>query len=167
MGFNSAFKGLKLFKKKPWERAFKQFQLPRPQCVNVLCIQKAASQIRMAEWSQSFTLTKNVSRGFILCFTSPTQWKVWQPQKMKMSSQGVMSSKKASNSPGQCPVKEKKICKYSFCLMVEASDHAYVWPQTYTWHMYSFTYRLYFMPANPCDTYKSAVRHTHDPMLVP
>ena len=24
-----------------------------------------------------------------------------------------------------------------------------------------------FLPANPCDTYKSAVRHIHDPMLVP
>ena len=24
-----------------------------------------------------------------------------------------------------------------------------------------------FLPANPCDTYKSAVRHMHDPMLVP
>ena len=34
MGFNSAFKGLKLLKK-PRERAFKQFKLPRPQCVNL------------------------------------------------------------------------------------------------------------------------------------
>jgi len=33
MGFNSAFKGLKLLKK-PRERAFKQFKWPRPQCVN-------------------------------------------------------------------------------------------------------------------------------------
>jgi len=33
MGFNSAFKGLKLFKKSR-ERAFKQFKSPRPQCVN-------------------------------------------------------------------------------------------------------------------------------------
>ena len=32
MGFNSAFKALKLFKKPP-ERAFKQFKWPRPQCV--------------------------------------------------------------------------------------------------------------------------------------
>jgi len=31
MGFNSTFKGLKLLK--PWERAFKQFKWPRPQCV--------------------------------------------------------------------------------------------------------------------------------------
>ena len=51
--------------------------------------------------------------------------------------------------------------------MVEASDHVYVWPQTYTCHTYSFMYRSYFLPANPCDTYKSAVRHIHDPMLVP
>ena len=35
MGFNSAFKGLKLLKK-PRERAFKQFKWPRPQCVNLL-----------------------------------------------------------------------------------------------------------------------------------
>jgi len=32
MGFNSAFKGLKLLKTR--ERAFKQFKWPRPQCVN-------------------------------------------------------------------------------------------------------------------------------------
>jgi len=32
MGFNSAFKGLKLFLK-TGERAFKQFKWPRPQCV--------------------------------------------------------------------------------------------------------------------------------------
>ena len=51
--------------------------------------------------------------------------------------------------------------------MVEARDHVCVWPQTYTCHTYSFTYRLYFLPANLCDTYKSAVRHIHDPMLVP
>jgi len=57
--------------------------------------------------------------------------------------------------------------KYSFCLMVEASDHVYVWPQTYTCHTYSFMYGLYFLLANLCDTYKSAVRHIHDSMLVP
>jgi len=34
MGFNLAFKGLKLLKKTPRERVFKQFKLPRPQCVN-------------------------------------------------------------------------------------------------------------------------------------
>jgi hypothetical protein len=34
MGFNSAFKGLKMLK--PRERAFKQFKWPRPQCVNRL-----------------------------------------------------------------------------------------------------------------------------------
>jgi len=34
MGFNSAFKGLKLLKTR--ERAFKQFKWPRPQCVNRL-----------------------------------------------------------------------------------------------------------------------------------
>ena len=31
----------------------------------------------MSEWSQSFTLTKNVGWGFILCSTPPTQWTVW------------------------------------------------------------------------------------------
>ena len=36
MKFISAFKGLKLLKKNR-ERAFKQFKLPRPQCVN-LCV---------------------------------------------------------------------------------------------------------------------------------
>jgi len=36
MGFNSAFKGLKIFKK-PRERAFKQFKWPRPQCVRCNC----------------------------------------------------------------------------------------------------------------------------------
>ena len=34
MGFNWAFKGLKLLKK-PRERAFKQFKWPRPQCVKI------------------------------------------------------------------------------------------------------------------------------------
>jgi len=33
MGFNSAFKGLKLLKSR--EPAFKQFKLPRPQCVKI------------------------------------------------------------------------------------------------------------------------------------
>ena len=33
----------------------------------------------MSEWSQSFTLTKNVARGFILCSTPPTQRTTWQP----------------------------------------------------------------------------------------
>jgi len=35
MGFNSAFKGLKLLKKTR-ERAFKQFKWPRPQCLKAL-----------------------------------------------------------------------------------------------------------------------------------
>jgi len=35
MGFNSAFKGLKLLKKKTRERAFKQFKWPLPQCVKI------------------------------------------------------------------------------------------------------------------------------------
>jgi hypothetical protein len=41
----------------------------------------------------------------ILCST-PTQWTVWQPHSGKMSSQSIMSSKKASNRPGLCPIKD-------------------------------------------------------------
>jgi len=36
MGFNSAFKGLKLLK--TLERAFKQFKWPRPHCVNTCTV---------------------------------------------------------------------------------------------------------------------------------
>ena len=61
----------------------------------------SGSKICMSEWSQSFTLTKNVGRGFILCSTPPTQWTVWQPQYVKMSPRCVMSSEKASNNPGR------------------------------------------------------------------
>ena len=39
----------------------------------------------MSEWSHSFTLTKNVGGGFIICSTPPTQWTVWQPHQVKMS----------------------------------------------------------------------------------
>jgi len=52
---------------------------PQTYTLNVLWIQKEGAQIRMSEWSQSFTLTKNVGRVFILCSTPPTQWTVWQP----------------------------------------------------------------------------------------
>jgi hypothetical protein len=41
--------------------------------LNVLWIQKEEAQIRRSKWSQSFTFTKNVGRGFILCSTPPTQ----------------------------------------------------------------------------------------------
>jgi hypothetical protein len=45
---------------------------------NVLWIQEEGTQIRMSEWSKSFTLTQNVGRGFILCSTPPKQWTVWE-----------------------------------------------------------------------------------------
>jgi hypothetical protein len=56
---------------------------PQTYTVNVLCLQEEGVQIRMSEWSQSFTLTKNVGRGFILCSTllhnglpdSPIRWR--------------------------------------------------------------------------------------------
>ena len=41
--------------------------------LDVLWLQKGA-QIRMSEWSQSFTFTKNTGQGFIPCSTPPTQW---------------------------------------------------------------------------------------------
>jgi len=52
---------------------------PQTYTLNVLWLQEEGAQIRMSQWSQSFTLTKNVGRGFILCSTPPTQWTVWQP----------------------------------------------------------------------------------------
>jgi len=81
---------------------------PQTYALKVLWLQEEGAQIRMSEWSQSFTLAKNVGRGFILCSTPPTQWTVWQPQQMKMSSQGIMSCEKANNSPGLYPVKGQK-----------------------------------------------------------
>jgi hypothetical protein len=48
---------------------------PQSYTLNVLWFQEEGAQIHMSEWSQSFTLTKNVGRGFILCST-PTQWTV-------------------------------------------------------------------------------------------
>ena len=86
---------------------------------------------------------------------------------VKHLTHNISISTKAGSPLSTALLNLHKNYKYSFCLMVEASDHVYVWPQTYTCHMYSFTYRLYFLPANPCDMYKSAVRHIHDPMLVP
>ena len=55
---------------------------PQTYTLNVLCLQEEGAQIRMSEWSLSFTLTKNVARGFILCSTShsglsdsPIRWR--------------------------------------------------------------------------------------------
>ena len=52
---------------------------PHTYTLDVPWLQEKGAQICMSEWSQSFTLTKNVGGGFILCFTPPTQWTVWQP----------------------------------------------------------------------------------------
>ena len=40
--------------------------------------------------------------------TLPTQWAVKQPQQLEVSSQGVMSSEKASYNPGLIPIKGQK-----------------------------------------------------------
>ena len=50
MGFNSAFKGLKLLK--PQERTFKQFKWLRPQCVNTLVD-------RLCRWPAGIVCTKH------------------------------------------------------------------------------------------------------------
>ena len=57
----------------------------------------------MSECNQGFTLTQNVSWGF-LCCTPPTLGTVSQPHYVEMSSQGVVSSKEASNNRGLHPV---------------------------------------------------------------
>jgi len=59
----------------------------------------------MSEWSQSLKFAQNVGRGFLFHSTFPTQWTVQQSQEVKMSPQGVMSSKKANYHPGLSPVK--------------------------------------------------------------
>ena len=50
----------------------------------------------MSEWGQV--------RGFLFYSTLPAQWTVYEPQQVKVSSQGVASSKKASHSPGLSPI---------------------------------------------------------------
>jgi hypothetical protein len=40
--------------------------------LNVLWIQEEGAQIYMSEWSQGFTFTKNMGRGFNVCSTPPT-----------------------------------------------------------------------------------------------
>jgi hypothetical protein len=62
----------------------------------------------MSDRSQSFTFTKNVGRGFVLSST-PKQSNVSQPYQMKISPQGIISSEKASNTPGFCPVKGQNL----------------------------------------------------------
>jgi hypothetical protein len=57
-------------------------------------------QVMMSKSDQSFTFTQNVSLCFFLCSASPAQGSVCQSHDVTMSSQGVMSSRKASNHPG-------------------------------------------------------------------
>jgi hypothetical protein len=59
----------------------------------------------MSVCRQGFTLTQNMSWGFLLCSAYPTQGAVSQSHNVKVSSQGVMSGKKANNHPGLRPVK--------------------------------------------------------------
>jgi len=51
---------------------------------------------------------KNVGRGFLFYSTRRTQWTVYQFQQVKVSSQGVVSSKKVSHNPGLSPIKGQK-----------------------------------------------------------
>jgi len=59
----------------------------------------------MSKWSQGLTLTQNVDWGYLLSTTLPTSGVSTQPHYILMSSQDVMSGKKASNDPGLCPIK--------------------------------------------------------------
>jgi len=52
------------------------------------------------ECRQGFTLTQNVSSGFLFCSTPPTQGSVNQLHFLEMSCQGVISSNEAGNNPG-------------------------------------------------------------------
>ena len=67
MGFNSAFKGLKLLKKIPRERAFKQFKWPRPQCVKTLnmfvgTVNTSMERIILSTETERNVLLKNVRK---------------------------------------------------------------------------------------------------------
>jgi len=98
---------------------------PQTYTFNVLWLQEERAQIHMSEWSQSFTLTKNVVRGFNLCSTPPTQWNVQQPYRVKMSPQGIMFSEKASNNLALCPIKGQKP---SLCTQTRSrSSRACLW----------------------------------------
>jgi len=56
----------------------------------------------MSEWSQGLINTQNVDQ-VVLRTTLPTSGVITQPLYKEMSSQGVMSGKKASNNPALCP----------------------------------------------------------------
>ena len=62
----------------------------------------------MSEWGQGLTFTENMGRGFLFHSTPPAQRTLYQPQQVKVSSQGVVSSKKASHNPGLSPVEGQK-----------------------------------------------------------
>ena len=51
---------------------------------------------------------KNVGRGFLFYSTRPAQRTVYQSQQVKVSSQGVVSSKKTSQNPGLSPITGQK-----------------------------------------------------------
>ena len=63
------------------------------------------SEKKEPECCQGFTLTQNVSWGFLHYPTPPTQGPVDQSHYVEMSSEGVMSSKEVGNDPGLYPVK--------------------------------------------------------------
>jgi hypothetical protein len=51
---------------------------PQPYIFNIFWLQEKAVQIHMSEWSQGFTLTKDMGWGFFFCSTPPTQWTIWE-----------------------------------------------------------------------------------------
>ena len=55
--------------------------------------------------TKSPTLMQNVGWGFLLSTTLSSSGVVTQPHGIYMSSQGVMSGKKASSNPELCPIK--------------------------------------------------------------
>jgi hypothetical protein len=59
----------------------------------------------MSECRQNFALTQNVSKGFFLFSTPPTQGTVIQRYHVDMSSQSAVSSVTASNYSHMRPVK--------------------------------------------------------------
>jgi len=59
----------------------------------------------MSECRQNFALTQNVSRGFLLFCTPPTQGTVSQRYYVQKSSQGAVSSETTSNYLQLRPIK--------------------------------------------------------------
>ena len=59
----------------------------------------------MSERGHILTFAENVGQGFLCHSTPSTHWTTHQPQQVKMSSQGVMSSEKAIHSSGFSPIK--------------------------------------------------------------